>query len=927
MRSMQAIGHRLARLLNVRPGEGSLAIRVALLFAILEAARGFGEIGVDTLVIGRLGTQSFPYLFIALGVASLVAALAYGAALGRLPRVPLFVGLFAAIASLIVGQRLWLASGAPEAVMTLWLTVYAAGGLAVTIYWTVAGSVFDARQAKRLFPLLTGAAIVGSFLGTLAAGPASLVGGTETLVVLEAVLVLVAAALLSRLPTRAPARVRAAARTSMLGDLRAGFDFVARSPLMRLVAVAYVLLAILNFSVSFPLLTAAEETFATESEIATALGLLSTAITATSFVVSMVVANRLYARFGVASGAIALPLVYLVGFGLWIVQFTFATAVIVRFSQQVTQRGVSNAAWSAFYNVVPARRRAQVLAFNDGVPGQIGTILSGILLLAAGRVLTPDQVPWLGAVTALLAVVVALGIRRRYAGSLLLALRSEEAEQVLEGGPGLGSLARDPTVLTCLLTVIRAPEPGVRQMAASMLGRLRVPGSREALLGALGDEDARVRAESLRAISLSKEGLDGVDVDAYADDPSPLVRAAAMVAQADHDIAPDDPLLRDSSPYVRAAALSELADPDGAAGRAVLLAALADEAGTVRDAAASALGASEADAHDLVEVLHHDEPPAQRAALAALAVAVERDPSLHTSVADWLVRRLQRAAELRDARAAIQHGGEPGATQPVAAFLESVLASRQRALEELALAALGALGSPEAGGVIRRCLRSADIEVRAQAMEALDSIADRRIATALIPLLESDGADAGATGGSAALAALRRMTDDADPWIAALARRWLEDEQGGADMAGTERTLGDLETMLLLRRVPLFAGLGPEDLQRIATTCLERTWSAGETIMREGDLEDELVLLVSGSVRVVRMEGDGSERLIRRYQAGDHIGELAVLREAPRSANVVAEEDLRGLVIGGDALKSILRERPDAAMSMLGTLAERISRQ
>jgi len=32
-------------------------------------------------------------------------------------------------------------------------------------------------------------------------------------------------------------------------------------------------------------------------------------------------------------------------------------------------------------------------------------------------------------------------------------------------------------------------------------------------------------------------------------------------------------------------------------------------------------------------------------------------------------------------------------------------------------------------------------------------------------------------------------------------------------------------------------------------------------------------------------------------------------------------------VIGGDALKSILRERPDAAMSMLATLAERISRQ
>ena len=42
-----------------------------------------------------------------------------------------------------------------------------------------------------------------------------------------------------------------------------------------------------------------------------------------------------------------------------------------------------------------------------------------------------------------------------------------------------------------------------------------------------------------------------------------------------------------------------------------------------------------------------------------------------------------------------------------------------------------------------------------------------------------------------------------------------------------------------------------------------------------------LVVIVEGSVRVVHAEPDGTERLIRRYGPGDHIGELAVLREAP----------------------------------------------
>ena len=106
-------------------------------------------------------------------------------------------------------------------------------------------------------------------------------------------------------------------------------------------------------------------------------------MTATSFVASLAIANRVYARFGVAGAALVLPLVYVAGFGIWLVQFSFATAALVRFTQQVTQRGISNAAWSAFYNVIPTERRAQVLAFIDGVPGQLGMILSG--RAAAGR--------------------------------------------------------------------------------------------------------------------------------------------------------------------------------------------------------------------------------------------------------------------------------------------------------------------------------------------------------------------------------------------------------------------------------------------------------------------------------------------------------------------------------------------------------------
>jgi hypothetical protein len=252
-----------------------------------------------------------------------------------------------------------------------------------------------------------------------------------------------------------------------------------------------------------------------------------------------------------------------------------------------------------------------------------------------------------------------------------------------------------------------------------------------------------------------------------------------------------------------------------------------------------------------------------------------------------------------------------------------VLAGRESQMSGRALGALAVLGSSEAGGVLRRSVRSDDPETRAQALEALDSVGDRRLRRAIVAFLD---ADAGGPRAERDMV-LRNLAGNDDPWVATLATRAIADAEGAANVAETVRTISDIDTMLLLRRVPLFEGLAPEDLQRIAATCNERAYPAGEALVREGDVGNELFVLMAGTVRVVRDQADGTERMIRTYQAGDHIGELAVLRDRPRAASVIAESDVRVTVIDGENLKAILRERPEAAMAMLATLAERISAQ
>ncbi len=138
-------------------------------------------------------------------------------------------------------------------------------------------------------------------------------------------------------------------------------------------------------------------------------------------------------------------------------------------------------------------------------------------------------------------------------------------------------------------------------------------------------------------------------------------------------------------------------------------------------------------------------------------------------------------------------------------------------------------------------------------------------------------------------------------------------------------TLDVIERILCLQQVAMFSELQPEDLRRVAENVEERRYARDEVIYRFGDPGDEMLVIASGRVRISK-EVDGEVRLLRTYGEGEHVGELGLLRGAPRVGDVICDgEEVVGLALSSENLRSILMERPEAAI-MLGTLADRLGR-
>jgi MFS family permease len=110
-----------------------------------------------------------------------------------------------------------------------------------------------------------------------------------------------------------------------------------------------------------------------------------------------------------------------------------------------------------------------------------------------------------------------------------------------------------------------------------------------------------------------------------------------------------------------------------------------------------------------------------------------------------------------------------------------------------------------------------------------------------------------------------------------------------------DQTSEPAEQLELLRSVPLFHPLPPATVEQLAASLVPVRVRAGEDVFRQGDSGDRFYVVGDGEV-VVSVDG----RPVNRLGRGGYFGEIALLRDVPRTATVMAETDAELLALERD---------------------------
>jgi AAA family ATP:ADP antiporter len=529
----------IERALNVGPGDlGRGVLLCSCLFLVISAYK-IGGVAGSALFLSRFQASQLAYVQIASSVLVAVIVAGYVVIARRVLFRDLLAGsmlLFSATWVVFWGlaryysQLIWVFPA-----FCIWVKIF--GVLGATQVWTLANYVLTTREAKRVFGMVGAGGIAGGiFAGFLAKTMAGRFG-TESLLLVMTLFVLICAGLV--ILVWHSGRVLVGDRQGKPGEsaetgsrnLRTSMRLLFSSPYLRAIAAVICISSLVTTLTDWQFLAIGKQFLVKKDVMAVFFGNFYFYAGVLGLLIQLLLTARFLRRFGIGTALFVLPVTVFMGSAGLLVLGTLASAVALKGGDQVLRYSVDKSTAELLYLPIATRVKLQVKWFIDTVIWRLGDGLSGVIVLVFATLLhfSPRQISWVVLLMVggwLVAVSVA---RRQYVATLKESISQHRFDVEQASAPVL-----DRSTSDLLATNLSASDPRDILYALSLFEVEQQRVAHPAVRALLNHPAPEVRQKAIAILSAAGDKSAVSEVQGLLRDPELAVRTEALLFLSHH---------------------------------------------------------------------------------------------------------------------------------------------------------------------------------------------------------------------------------------------------------------------------------------------------------------------------------------------------------------------------------------------------------
>jgi hypothetical protein len=869
----------LEKYLKIYVHESHGFLWISSIFFVIFFVTAIFRTYVDAAFIKRYGPQYIPYMLVINAVMTFVVMWAIDRLGRRFMDYHLLAGFLACYAGAVTALFLMVKADISVAYPLLYQMLYLLDSVLLVFLWNMAGDLFNARQGKRIFPLVTASQVLGTTIGSFVTGPLTLVVGQDPTLLIFGAVCLGTAIFLGRTGANLLGNVnprstsdKAAVRTVPLTEVP---SLIKEYPIVRYLIITGLIPNILLPIFFYQFSIIANNTFTSEQSLISFLSLFRGMTTMTTFVLLFFM-GRLYSSIGLTNSSLVQPFNFAALFAALTAFFNIYVACYGQFTTLLIQRAIAGPVNKILYNIIPSDLTAWSRTFLRGTVLKVGMLVGSLLMIVLKPVVSAHYLSVIALAFTLYWSIESLFFRKHYKRVLKQVIVEKQIDfDQIES--------------------VQTFDSGGSAME-------------------LGPVSVESRTEELPAADMK------------------------TVPTIDPDVALK--LLDDDSPGARAEAAASFARSLDIRAVSKLIRCLEDGDDDVRKAAIEALMSYRETIVPYLEISLIDSPPrTKQGILEVMRLADIKDFELIPFLGKQLAQAYGNLIAVRRLQ-------ELDGTQSTEMLSRHLLAVNEEILS-LIFYALWVYHAD-----MRLMYQALKSETASIAVELVENSIQKELATYVIPLIEDIPLGEKIEKGRKLFPLVRNDTvdrlltilaDAEDPITRMLAlfvigdqmpRRSfvpiiearLEDESPFVrEIAqyALARSMNEvapmpdvIERINKLKNFTIFEGMGVRELHAIASVVNVEKFKPGDVMIREGEQNSSIYLVVSGKVTIFGGYGTPEQTEKVTIGEGSFLGELSLFTQMPPNATCVAAEDAEAYVLRHHQFQEIMKVYPQIGINL-----------